>query len=263
MITNLLEYCKNYFIFNRKKLSKLGIYQFVFWFYSKYYVLINKYYRLGDKLVYCPACNYCGIKFINGEICPNCWSSPRYRLLSLYIHNCLNPEKDSLILDVAPNIASRKILDNSTIQYMSTDLDSPVSDTHMDLTSMGYKTNSFDIIICYHVLEHIKNDSDAINEIYRILKPNGIAILQVPFGGKNGHTFELDEYDHTDLKKNMELYGYPTHVRCYGETDYQNKLKSAGFYVKCDEYVNFFSKEEISYYGLDENEILYICKKKI
>lgn len=85
------------------------------------------------------------------------------------------------------------------------------------------------MIICYHVLEHIKNDTEAMKEIHRVLNPNGMAILQVPFGCENGYTFELDNFSHTDKNMNFKLYGHPGHVRKYGEKDYIKKLKMVGF----------------------------------
>jgi len=144
---------------------------------------------------------------------------------------------------------------------MSIDLDLPVAMVNMDLTDLEFEDNKFDLILGYHILEHIKSDTKAMEEIYRVLKPNGTAILQVPFGSKNGHTFELDDYDYTDRKMNIKLYGHPGHVRRYGEKDYLAKLKGIGFKVQMDNYIKSFSDTDIAKYSLDKNEILYICCK--
>ena len=147
------------------------------------------------------------------------------------------------------------------INYLSIDLDSPVAMFNMDLTDLTFSDNEFDLVICYHVLEHIKNDTKAMEELYRVLKPNGTAILQVPFSGKNGHTFELDNCDYTDRTMNMKLYGHPGHVRRYGEKDYLAKLEDICFNVQLDNYVKTFSDADITKYGLDKHETIYICRK--
>ena len=131
----------------------------------------------------------------------------------------------------------------------------------MDLTNLGIRNDTIDLIICYHVLEHIKDDAKSMQELCRILKPRGTAILQVPFSGANDRTLESDEYDCTDRAMNLKLYGHPTHVRRYGKFDYLAKLKSSGFDVNMDTYVNSFSDHEVAKYGLDKNEVLFVCRK--
>jgi ubiquinone/menaquinone biosynthesis C-methylase UbiE len=131
----------------------------------------------------------------------------------------------------------------------------------MDLTNLGIKNDVIDLLICYHVLEHIKDDTKSMHELYRVLKPGGTAILQVPFSGVNDRTFESDEYDCTDKTMNLKLYGHPTHVRRYGKIDYLAKLMSSGFDVHMDTYANSFSDYEVAKYGLDKNEILFVCLK--
>jgi SAM-dependent methyltransferase len=163
--------------------------------------------------VVCPVCGFVGKKFVSESICPKCGSVARQRLLALYIQNILKLSANSQVLDIAPNKATSYMFDKKLYKnYISIDLDSPVAMFNMDLTDLTFNDNKFDLIICYHVLEHIKNDTKAMEEIYRVLKPNGTAILQVPFSGKNGHTFELDDCDCTDREMNVKLYGHPGHV---------------------------------------------------
>jgi predicted SAM-dependent methyltransferase len=184
-------------------------------------------------------------------------------MLALYVKNIQKLLQKSPILDIAPTISTSYIFNNRYyLRYLSVDLDSPIADAHMDLTNLGIKHNVIEFIVCYHVLEHIKNDTKAIQELFRVLKPGGTAILQVPFSGANDQTFESDEYDSTDRVMNMELYSHPTHVRRYGEIDYLAKLISIGFEVQLDTYVNSFSDNEKKKYGLDKNEILFCCKRR-
>jgi predicted SAM-dependent methyltransferase len=256
-----IKRAKYWFIFNRKTLSKYGIYQFFFYIYDVYYKFVSLYYSFGSNVA-CPVCGFDGKKFVSGSACPKCWSAPRQRLLALYIQNILKASTNTQVLDIAPNKATSYIFDRKVYKnYVSIDLDSPVAMFNMDLTDLTFKDNKFDLIICYHVLEHIKNDTKAMEEIYRVLKPNGTAILQVPFSGKNGHTFELDDYDYTNRKMNIKLYGHPGHVRRYGERDYLAKLEDIGFNVQLDNYVETFSDVDITKYGLDKHETLYICRK--
>lgn len=84
----------------------------------------------------------------------------------------------------------------------------------------------------------------------------------MPFSGSNDRALEFDEYDNTDRAMNLKLYGHPTHVRRYGKIDYLSKLKSSGFDVKMDTYVNSFSDLEVAKYGLDKNEVLFVCRKR-
>ena len=252
---------KYWFIFNRETLSEYGIYQFFFYIYGWYYKFVSIYYSFGSNVV-CPVCGFVGRKFVSGSTCPKCWSAPRQRLLALYVQNILKPSTNTQVLDIAPNKATSYIFDRKVYgNYVSIDLDSPAAMLNMDLTDLTFVDNKFDLIICYHVLEHIKNDTKAMEEIYRVLNPNGTAILQVPFSGKNGHTFELDDCDCTDKEMNVKLYGHPGHVRRYGTKDYLAKLEDIGFNVQLDNYVETFSDVDIAKYGLDKYETLYICRK--
>lgn len=256
-----LERLKYWFILNRKLLSKCGIYQPFFFLYMTYYKFVSMYYSFGSNVV-CPVCGFVGKKFVSKSMCPKCWSGKRHRLLALYLQNNLKPSTKSRILDIAPNKATSYLFNKKLYtNYISIDLDSPEAMSNMDLLDLTFSNNKFDLIICYHVLEHIKNDTKALEEIYRVLNLNGIAILQVPFSGKNDHTFELDNSDHTNIKLNIKLYGHPTHVRRYGTKDFLAKLKDIGFDVEINNYAENFSDEDIIKYGFDKNEAIYVCRK--
>lgn len=261
--SGIINRIKYYFILNRTKLVNYGIYRVFYYIYREYYGILGLYYSLGQKNILCPACGYTGRKYVENRVCPRCWSSARHRLLALYVANIVQLSPNSRILDIAPNISTSFIFDKQLYpNYVSMDLDSPVADVHMDLTNLSVKSDVIEFIVCYHVLEHIKDDTKSIQELYRVLKPGGTAILQVPFGGANDRTFESDEYDSTNRAMNLKLYGHPTHVRRYGKIDYLAKLKSSGFDVQMDTYVNSFSEHDVAKYGLDKNEVLFVCGKK-
>jgi len=120
---------------------------------------------------------------------------------------------------------------------------------------MEFSDHSFDVIICCHVLEHIRDDRKAMQEILRVLKPNGWAIIQVPIWAEN--TVE----DPSVAKDQYEmLYGHRGHVRRYG-IDYPDRLREVGF----DGTLDYFAREMPSSgrvrYGIDPAEILFVCRR--
>ena len=148
----------------------------------------------------------------------------------------------------------------ANICYTTTDLESPLADIKADICNLPFEDNTYDIIFCNHVLEHIPNDSKAMQELYRILKPNGMAILQIPQDLNRTSTFEDNSI--TDRNERAKIFGQYDHVRVYG-LDYFNKLRAVGFEVHEINYAkNSLSKEEVERYCLNPNEILPVCFKR-
>ena len=127
-----------------------------------------------------------------------------------------------------------------------------------DGENLPFEDNSYDVIFCNHVLEHIPDDDKAMEELYRILKPNGMAILQIPQDLNREKTFEDNSI--TDSKERARIFGQYDHVRIYGR-DYFEKLRSKGFIVKEVDYTHQLSKTEVDKYRLAKGEILPICFK--
>ena len=191
--------------------------------------------------------------------CPLCGSLERYRLLYLYLKNKTDFfKKKTKVLDIGPIYNFQKLcLILPNINYTSIDLHSDLATIKMDVMNMTFRDNTFDCIICYHVLEHVENDIKAMQEIYRVLEPNGYAILQVPIADVS-RTSE----DHSLSGKEREkLYRGRNHLRLYG-LDYKYKLESVGFKVRIDDYVKHLSQKIIKRYGLDAKEDIYFCMKK-
>ena len=130
----------------------------------------------------------------------------------------------------------------------------------MDVTNIGFADNTFDVIICNHVLEHIINDQKAIAEFYRVLKPNGWAILQVPISMSLKKTYE--DYSVNLPKQREKIFGQRDHVRIYAK-DYINRLEDSGFDVSIYNFVKEFGESIVDKHGLIKNENLYICSKII
>ncbi|SDE40155.1 Methyltransferase domain-containing protein [Cellulophaga baltica] len=193
---------------------------------------------------------------------PSTLSLERHRLLWLYLKDETDFfTKKYKVLHFAPEQAFYKrfrALEN--LNYTTTDLDSPLADIKADICDLPFADNSFDIIFCNHVLEHIPDDTKAMEEIYRILKPNGWAILQIPQDLKRATTFEDDTI--TDRKERAKIFGQYDHVRIYGR-DYFTKLREIGFHVDEVDYTSKLTPETIDKYCLAKGEILPVVRKLI
>ena len=195
-------------------------------------------------------------------LCPGTLSLERHRLLWLYLDNETNILKSNLkVLHVAPEqIFFKKFKKFNHWNYLTFDINSPIADIKGDLKSMKFKDESFDLVICNHVLEHIEDDKMALEEIYRVLNINGIAILQVPINVNREKTFEDSKI--TSQYDREKYFGQYDHVREYG-IDYKERIEQVGFQVEMINYSDNFSEEMIIRYGLLKNDLIPIAKKII
>lgn len=191
---------------------------------------------------------------------PSTLSLERHRLLWLYLKIETNFFTAPLkVLHFAPEQAFYKRFKKlPNLNYTTTDLNSPLADIKADICNLPFKDDSFDVILCNHVLEHIPNDIQAIKELYRVLKPGGWGIFQIPQDLKRNTTFEDDSI--VDKKERAKIFGQYDHVRIYGR-DYFDKLRSIGFKVDEIDYTSKLSKEEVHKYRLAEGEIIPLVKK--
>ncbi|GAA0873223.1 class I SAM-dependent methyltransferase [Gangjinia marincola] len=191
---------------------------------------------------------------------PSTLSLERHRLLWLYLKNHTNffsePQK---VLHFAPEQAFYRRFKNLIhLDYTTTDLNSPLADVKADICDLPFDDNSYDTIFCNHVLEHIPNDKKAMQELYRVLKPGGMAILQVPQDLNREKTFEDDSI--TDRAERSRIFGQYDHVRIYGK-DYFDTLRSIGFTVEEVNLSVSLTAEKVDHYRLAPGEILPICYK--
>jgi len=191
---------------------------------------------------------------------PSTLSLERHRLLWLYLKNETKFFSEPLkLLHFAPEQAFYKRfkkLDN--LDYTTTDLNSPLADVKADICNLPFQDNSFDVILCNHVLEHIPNDTKAMQELYRVLKPGGWGIFQIPQDLKREKTFEDNTI--TDRKERARIFGQYDHVRIYGR-DYFDKLRSIGFTVEEVDYTSILPKEAVEKYRLAKGEIIPFVAK--
>lgn len=194
-------------------------------------------------------------------ICPVCESSDRVRLLYLFLKNRTNfLSKKIRLLHVAPEPPLEYVLKHQkNINYLTTDMDPGNVMEQMDITHIQYPENSFDAIICNHVLEHIPDDHKAMSEVYRVLKSSSWAILQVPFSKILNKTFE----DPTviTLENRERIFGQTDHVRIYGQ-DYSDRLRRAGFDVEEYKWPDDTDLDNSNNrFGLNKEEVVFYCKK--
>jgi SAM-dependent methyltransferase len=177
----------------------------------------------------------------------------------MYFHPAHFHWKDIVCYGFAPEQAFYKLFRNQkNIDYTTTDLFSPLADVKADICNLPFEDNSYDIIFCNHVLEHIPDDTKAMQELFRVLKPGGMAILQIPQDLKREVTFADDSI--TDQKERAAIFGQYDHVRIYGR-DYFDKLRSIGFTVIEEDYTNKIAPELVEKYCLAKGEIIPVCFK--
>lgn len=217
--------------------------------------------------VECPVCAHSYRKFLpygrtsrENSLCPNCLALERHRLLWLFLNNqtSLFKQKNRL-LHIAPEYCFIDRLEKvDVLDYITADIESPLAKVKMDVHNIPFEDNSFDCVLCNHVLEHVDNDRLAMKEILRVLKPGGWAILQVPF-------FEpipdvtYEDSSITTTRDRIKYYGQEDHQRLYGY-DYKQRIESCGFEVIEDRYFDSLSPETIKRYALLD-ETIYRCIK--
>lgn len=196
----------------------------------------------------------------NNVLAPGTLSLERHRLLWLYLKNDTDFFTASRkVLHFAPEQAFYKRFRNlKNLQYTTTDLNSPLADVKADICNLPFEDNSYDLILCNHVLEHIPDDTKAMQELYRIMKPGGMGIFQIPQDLSRETTFEDNSI--TDPKERARIFGQYDHVRVYGR-DYFDKLRSIGFRVVEEDYTKKLTPEEVTRYCLANGEIIPIVYK--
>lgn len=112
------------------------------------------------------------------------------------------------------------------IDLTTADIVSPIADVKCDIMDMPFEDNTFDVIFCNHVLEHVDDDNKAMSELYRVMKPGGFGIFQVPIDYKRETT--LEDPNITSEEDRVKHYWQKDHQRLFG-LDYPSKLESVGF----------------------------------
>jgi SAM-dependent methyltransferase len=224
----------------------------------------------GDRVT-CPCCGHTARKFMPTVLpagpnrpnarCPSCGARDRQRHLWLYLERKTNLLVDRLrVLHFAPErIFEEKLRSRSNLDYVSTDLERARADVKADITDLPFGDNSFDVILCSHVLEHVVDDHKAMRELYRVLRRGGWALVLVPIDFSRDETFE----DPTIVAPadRERLFGQADHVRIYGP-DFKARLEEAGFTVRVEDFRAELGEAEARKYGLrPRRPDLHLCLK--
>jgi len=183
----------------------------------------------------------------------------RHRLLWLYLHEKTNLFTGRLrVLHVAPEPCLRSLALQPGLQYVDADLASPEASLHLDLTELPFADDSFDVVLCNHVLEHVRDDRKAMREIHRVLRPGGWAILQAPVYHSREQTAEDLDCPPAERER---LFGQADHYRIYGR-DYRGRLEGEGFRVDENRFASTLDEEEARRMSLSRMERVYHCWKE-
>lgn len=196
----------------------------------------------------------------DNALSPGTLSLERHRQMWLFLQNETDFfTKNYKVLHIAPEQEFlRRFRRMKNLQYVSADLFSPIVDVKADILDLPFEDESFDVIFCNHVLEHIEDDRKAMAELFRVMKKGGWGIFQVPM--KNGLENTYEDFSIKDPKERQKHFGQYDHVRWYG-MDYFKRLEDSGFKVDTNFYSRTFSAEERTRFGLMENEILPVVSK--
>jgi predicted SAM-dependent methyltransferase len=192
---------------------------------------------------------------------PSTLSLERHRLIWLYLQNETDFFSAQLkVLHMAPEQCFLSLFkEQKNLKYTSTDLYSPIVDIKANILDLPFEDNSFDVILCNHVLEHIEDDHKAMTELYRVMKPGGMGIFQIPQNMNLKTTYE--DFGITSPKERKKYFGQYDHVRIYGR-DYFDRLRKVGFRVNEVNYSKTLTSEMVDKYRLVMDEILPVCYKK-
>lgn len=187
-------------------------------------------------------------------LCPFCGSLSRNRRLWFL----LNQKKylKGNVLHFSPSRSLFRMLKKmKSINYFSSDFeDEFLADYKFDITKIDQNPNKFDIIICYHILEHITDDKKAMAELYRVLKPDGTIFIQTPL--KTGNIYEDDCI--TTPEARIKHFGQHDHVRIYSAEGLMDRLTSQGLKVSVKHYQ---AQKNDFYFGFKSPETVLIVTK--
>jgi SAM-dependent methyltransferase len=229
--------------------------------------LVGLFYR--GSAVTCPVCDHGYRSFLPygrinprpNALCPHCLSLERHRLIWLYLRERTDFfQGEKHILHVAPEACFiRRFEKVHGDRYITADIESPLAKVKMDIHAIPFHENKFDVVLCNHVLEHVRDDIQAMREISRVLKPGGFAIMQVPFFRPIPDvTFE--DHTITDPREREKIFGQDDHVRKYGH-DYAHRIRTAGMTPVEDNFADQLADDVRKKFGIAQSEIIFIGRK--
>jgi SAM-dependent methyltransferase len=206
----------------------------------------------------CAICGFHMSKFVvldNGnKLCPRCGSLPRTRRLFTVLNSEIGIQNKSILHFSPPGSIAERIRKENPEEYLAADFEGEFQAAEkIDITCINKSDKSYDLIICYHVLEHVLKDDLAISELFRVLRKGGACLIQTPF--KEGDTYENVAMQTPSERRTH--FGQEDHVRVYSVNGISEKLTTAGFNVK--ELV--FNTDPANRMGFSDNETILVATK--
>lgn len=192
--------------------------------------------------------------------CPSCGSLERDRAVWSYLAERTDwLERRTRVLHVAPERSlERKLRERFGQAYLTADLSRSDVSLTLDICDIPFKDDVFDLLLCSHVLEHVDDDRLAMRELYRVLAPGGVALLQVPINAERTD----EDPSVTDSRERERRFGQHDHVRSYGP-DVIGRLEEAGFAVEELIVRDLFSAQRIARQRMDPATRLHVCRKAV
>lgn len=222
---------------------------------------IRGFFYSGSKVT-CVCCNKSFTKFLphgnvkrQNAVCPSCNTLERNRVLYLYLRDRTNFFYDKLsVLHFAPeNKLERIFRKMKNLRYISGDINPELAMQQIDIQSIGFPDNHFDVIICSHVLGHVPDEFKALSELRRVIKPDGSVIIMTKIYEDLSATFEASGMNNAEAQEIFRKHG----------KDFPERLKNGGFEVTIIDLAKDVGNLASAKYGLGENELIYLCKRKV
>lgn len=195
--------------------------------------------------------------------CPHCGCSDRDRIFAIQINKLVKHQEIPLkgyFVEFAPiPVLTKRIRELLPKWNLRTaDLYDQKVDDKIDICDMRekYSSNYFDFFLCSHVLEHVRDDVKALQELFRITKKGGYGILMAPIHKSLKKTREALGCETTEAR--WRLFAQDDHFRLYSKSDWQLKIKNAGFELLQNLFNN---KDDCKRFGINHGSILYCVKK--
>ena len=199
--------------------------------------------------------------------CPNCRSLERQRFVYLFLEKQTSLfDTPHHLLHIAPErCLFQRLATAENVLYTPADKFTagnryPAQTVNMDVTDIKYGDNTFDAILCSHVLEHVPDDRRALSELHRVLKPRGWAVILVPIRKGVEHTYEDPTFN--TPKARERAFGQFDHVRYYGR-DFEDRLRESGFSIQQYTVQDLFTPSLIEKYRIGRSDDIYFCRRRL